>query len=72
MKITSKRRRTKQEILDQKAQDLKKQKDIAQKLRDYDDMLKHVEEAEARAEANQVASDSIQHMMMQGIIRVDD
>jgi hypothetical protein len=39
MKVTSKRRRTKEEILDQKVQELKKKTEIDKKLRDYDSML---------------------------------
>jgi hypothetical protein len=72
MKMTSKRRRTKQEILDEKFQELKKKSEIDKKLKDYDSMLQALQVAEQKAQANQVASDSIDQMMVDGIIQVDD
>ena len=50
MKMTSKRRRTKQEILEQKAEEIKKKTEVSQKMRDYDAMLEAVKAAEEQAE----------------------
>ena len=49
MKVTSKRRRTKEEILSQKAEDIKKEREVSQKMRDYDSLLDSVKEAEEKA-----------------------
>ena len=68
MKVTSKRRRTKQEILEQKSEELKKQRDIAEKMRDFDNMAEAIRQAEQRAQNNQAASDTINQMIAEGII----
>jgi hypothetical protein len=71
MKVSSKRRRTKQEILDQKVQELNKKSEIDKKVKDYDSMLLALQMAEQRVQENQVASDSIHQMMVDGVIQVD-
>ena len=59
MKVTSKRRRTKEEILSQKAEDIKKEREVSQKMRDYDSLLDSVKEAEEKAENFQGAAFSM-------------
>ena len=72
MKMTSKRRRTKQEILEQKAEEIKKKTEVSQKMRDSDAMLEAVKAAEEQAEMHKGAAYSMQRLIDEGILTVDE
>lgn len=73
MKVGSKRRRTKQEILDQKNEAVVKQQAIEDKLANYEVMKQQLEEARQLAEENAGASEVVQGMLEQGFVeRADD
>ena len=73
MKVGSKRRRTKQEILDQKQEAVVKQQAIEDKLANYEVMKQQLEEARQLAEENADASEVVQGMLEQGFVeRADD
>ena len=68
MKVGSKRRRTKQEILDQKEESMMKQQAIEEKLAKFDQMKRELEQAKQMAEVNAEASEIVQGMLDQGFV----
>ena len=72
MKVGSKRRRTKQEILDQKSEALIKQQAIEEKLAKYDQLQQELQEAKQKAEANSNAREIVNEMLEQGYVEVND
>ena len=68
MKVGSKRRRTKQEIRDQKEESMVKQQAIEDKLAKFDQMKRELEQAKQIAEENAEASEIVQGMIDQGFV----
>jgi molecular chaperone GrpE (heat shock protein) len=71
MKATSVRRRTKQEIEDQKAAALAKEEAIQDKLKTIDRLHIELQKVSAAQEANQKNEEAIQSMLQAGFIAPD-
>ena len=72
MKVGSKRRRTKQEIEDQKMEAIAKHQAIQDKLASYDQLKQELESFKQQAEENAEASEVIENMLLQGFVERDE
>ena len=71
MKVTSQRRRTKQEILDDKAAALAKEEAIQDKLKTIDRLHLELQKVQAAQEAHNKNEEAIQSMLNTGFIAPD-
>ena len=69
MKTSSKRRRTKQEIKDQKAEVLRKQKEIDERLASFDAMQFQMNQMQEQLSGQQDAVNDISMMFDQGLLK---
>jgi uncharacterized protein (DUF3084 family) len=68
MKVGSKRRRTKQEIEDQKMEDLTKRQAVEDKMKAFVNLQAELQATQQQVTQNQSAADALQSMMHQGFI----
>ena len=72
MKITSKKRRTKAEILQQKAEEIAREQAVAAKMQQFDSLEQEIQAARDEAAHNKGAAYTIQKLLDDGILIVDD
>ena len=69
LKATSKRRKTKQQIKDEKAQEYQKQNEIVRKLAEYDAMKEKVKSADEVVAEKEHYQSMLAHLYDSGIIK---
>ena len=72
MKKSSKRRRTKQEILEQAAMEARISQENSEKIQQYDQMAQEVQNARAESQHNAGAAFTIQKLLDDGILVIDE
>jgi molecular chaperone GrpE (heat shock protein) len=71
MKVGSKRRRTKQEIEDQKLEDRVKRQAVEDKLKTIDNLQAELQSTQQQVLDNQDAKDIVQNMLDQGFVQIN-
>ena len=69
MKSSSKRRRTKQEIKDQKAEEIRREQEIQDKMSKYDELQLRMQQMEESMSEQQQNMEMVNRMWEQGILK---
>ena len=72
MKVTSKRRRTKQEIEFDRIQSAKKEREIAEKLREHATLASQLKDAEDEADRLKGVAKLVKVLVDKGVLQVDE